>query len=291
MNFLQIAVLACIQGAAEMLPISSSAHVILAEHFMGLDPSAPELTFLLVMLHTGTMGAVLCYFWRRWQRLLFPPEHGVPGNACAWHFAKMVAVATAATLALGLGLLFFVEKVVLGRLLGHSAGEIEHLFKNLPLIAVSLFAVGLIIIAAGARDKEAGSVALSTRSASWIGLVQGLALPLRGFSRSGATISAGLFCGLSRAGAEDFSFALAVVLTPPVIVRELYRLLRATEWRQQMDLVNLLLPGVAGMALSFLTGLVALRFLSVALEKGRWKYFGYYCIAASLGVGIVALWL
>ena len=62
---------AVIQGAAELLPVSSSAHVILAETLMGLDPSSPEMTFLLVMLHTGTMFAVLVYYWRRWQRCCF----------------------------------------------------------------------------------------------------------------------------------------------------------------------------------------------------------------------------
>ena len=70
MHYVQIAVLALIQGAAELLPVSSSAHVILAQRVMGMDPSRPEQVFLLVMLHTGTMFAVLVYFWPRWRRLL-----------------------------------------------------------------------------------------------------------------------------------------------------------------------------------------------------------------------------
>ena len=64
MSYFQIMILALIQGMAELLPISSTAHVILAERLMGLDPSKPELTFLLVMLHTGTMFAVLLYLRR-----------------------------------------------------------------------------------------------------------------------------------------------------------------------------------------------------------------------------------
>src|ERR1700744_822158 len=67
MHFIQILVLAFIQGMAELLPVSSSAHVIVAEKLMGLDPASPEMTFLLVMLHTGTMFAVLVYFWKRWK--------------------------------------------------------------------------------------------------------------------------------------------------------------------------------------------------------------------------------
>ena len=68
-TFFVIAVLALIQGAAELLPVSSSAHVILAQRAMGMDPSQPRQVFLLVMLHTGTMFAVLVYFWPRWRRL------------------------------------------------------------------------------------------------------------------------------------------------------------------------------------------------------------------------------
>lgn len=63
MNVLQIFLLAVVQGFAELLPVSSSAHVIVAERLMGLDPTAPEMTLLLVMLHTGTMLAVILYFW------------------------------------------------------------------------------------------------------------------------------------------------------------------------------------------------------------------------------------
>src|SRR5271168_1326891 len=63
MTLPQVILLAIIQGLAELLPVSSSAHVVVAEKLMGLDPSAPEMTLLLVMLHTGTMFAVMAYFW------------------------------------------------------------------------------------------------------------------------------------------------------------------------------------------------------------------------------------
>src|SRR5262249_57378789 len=76
MDYLRIAVLALIQGAAELLPVSSSAHVIVAEKLMGMDPSAPEMTFLLVMLHTGTMFAVILYFWPRWRSRFVVPDVG-----------------------------------------------------------------------------------------------------------------------------------------------------------------------------------------------------------------------
>jgi undecaprenyl-diphosphatase len=290
----QIILLALIQGAAELLPVSSSAHVIVAERLMGKDPSSPELTFLLVMLHTGTMFACLFYFWGRWKAWLLPSTAGRATNGVdgsTYHFLKMIVLATACTGVLGLGLKFFIERVVLMQMMGHEKGEVEHLFKNLYLIAGALFAVGLVIIAAGSRETTAEDRSLTARAAVWIGLIQGLCLPFRGFSRSGATISMGLFCSVSRRLAEEFSFALAVVLTPPVIALELYRLLKQKEWTGGRALLDLLMPGLLGMAFSFLAGMLALRLLSVALEKGRWKYFGYYCLVAALGVLAVATWV
>jgi undecaprenyl-diphosphatase len=281
MNYVQIAILALIQGLAELLPVSSSAHFVVAEKLMGRDPSSPEATLLLVMAHTGTMIAVLFYFWPRWRRLLWSDKEA---GADRFHFLKMVVVATICTGILGLGLKILIENVVMEKMLGHSKGEVENLFKNLPLIATGLFVVGLFILVSGSRETKAESPRVDSQSAVWIGLVQGLCLPFRGFSRSGATISTALFRGIARPLAEDFSFALAVVLTPPVILLEVHRLWKARESLQGMALADLLLPQVVCMVFSFIAGLVALRILSAVLERGQWKYFGYYCIAASLAV-------
>lgn len=270
-NLGQIIILALIQGAAELLPVSSSAHVIVAEHLMNLDPSSPSMTFLLVMLHTGTMFAVLLYFWSRWRQLRID-------------FFRNVLWATAITAFVGLGLKLLIEKVILG-------GEVEHLFKSLPLIAAALFCVGLLIIFADLKSRNSIEEPLSKRASLWIGVVQGLCLPFRGFSRSGATISTGLLLNVRRGLAEDFSFALAVVLTPPVVALELHRLLKAlgpsniSHW----ELGQQLLPGMLGMIFSFTSGLLALRWLSNWLEHGRWKFFGFYCLVASIGVAWLAV--
>ncbi len=104
MTFLKILVLAVVQGVCELLPISSSAHVILAEKLMGLDPTAPEMTMLLVMLHTGTMLAVIVYFWRSWRERYFA------SSDTFWQFAKLVTVATALTGAVGLALMLLIER-------------------------------------------------------------------------------------------------------------------------------------------------------------------------------------
>src|ERR1700761_7091290 len=71
MPLLKVLILAVVQGLAELLPVSSSAHVVVAEKLLGLDPSSPEMTLVLVMLHTGTMFAVIVYFWAQWKRAYF----------------------------------------------------------------------------------------------------------------------------------------------------------------------------------------------------------------------------
>lgn len=276
-NLFSIVVLAVIQGLAELLPVSSSAHVVVAEKLMGLDPSAPAMTFLLVMLHTGTTFAVILYFWPRWKERFLSV-----GSDARAAMIRALIVATIATGVLGLLLKHLIEKVVLG---GGSGAEVESLFSNLRLVGGALAGAGLLILWAGSRRDDAPVLPLTDSAAARIGLVQGLCLPFRGFSRSGATISSGLLLGIPRALCEDFSFALAVILTPPVIALETHRLIKAAHaagrsaWSPE-----LFAPGLLGMVFSFGAGLLALRWLSSWLEKGRWSWFGWYCLAASAGV-------
>jgi undecaprenyl-diphosphatase len=118
---------------------------------------------------------------------------------------------------------------------------------------------------------------MSTGQAGLIGAVQGLCLPFRGFSRSGATISAGMLAGVTKVRAEAFSFALAVILTPPVVAREALRLRHA----DTAGFAHAAFPSLLGALFAFLAGLLALRWLSTWLERGRWYYFGIYCLLAS----------
>lgn len=279
MNLLQIIVLACVQGIAELLPVSSSAHVILAERLMGLDPTAPDMTLLLVMLHTGTMFAVIVYFWRSWRDTYFASSHALRLNGL------YLALATVATGVVGLTLLQVIQRIFAGNA---ASFEIEHLFGNTKLMAASLGVAGTLIIVSSRRADTAANE-LTTRSAIWIGAIQGLCLPFRGLSRSGATISSALLLGVTRRRAEEFSFALAVVLTPAVILKEGYRFYQAHAGVVgAQSLWHLVGPSLLGMALSFLAGLVALRWLSRWLEQGRWHYFGGYCLFAALVVLIAA---
>ena len=324
MNLFQILILAIVQGLAELLPVSSSAHVIVAEKLMGLDPAKPEMTLLLVMLHTGTMFAVILYFWRTWKAHFFSSWDAFKSEAV------LLITATVLTGVVTAPFYFGIPKAMqeFGFLKPDSSGhvpkaEIELLFRNLGLMAAALAAVGALILTAGLRERKAAgkgppandppagnstgsfnvgtmlrSTARSTTKRSYsrepdlgmyeaalIGGVQGFCLPFRGFSRSGATISTGLLLGTLRARAEEFSFALAVILTPAVVALEIHRLIKASaEAGQAAVSWEMFLPSLLGMVAAFGAGLLALRWLSRWLEKGRWYLFGIYCLVAAVAV-------
>jgi undecaprenyl-diphosphatase len=296
MPIYQVIVLAIVQGLAELLPVSSSAHVVVAEKLMGLDPSTPQMTLLLVMLHTGTMFAVIAYFWKQWVQTYFASADAFK------RFAVRVVWATFLTGAIGEGLNKVIEHTLFK---GQPKAAIEDLFGRLDLVAPALACAGILILIAGLREKKtevaaepvtgsltrrpSGNVTMG--QAGWMGILQGLALPFRGFSRSGVTISAGMLTGATKDRAERFSFAMAVVITPLAIGREALRLLHATKDAAAsgtpVDLHGTVMASLLGAVFAFLAGLVALKWLSNWLENGRWYLFGIYCLVAS---GVVC-WL
>jgi undecaprenyl-diphosphatase len=285
MPILKVILLAIVQGLAELLPVSSSAHVVVAEKLMGLDPSSPQMTLLLVMLHTGTMFAVIAYFWSTWKKAYFSSSQAFG------RFAVRILAATAITGIVGEAIKKVIEKTLFK---GAGKDEIEQLFSHLELIAPALAAAGVLILIAGLVErsrssatvkKTAGYDTVTMPQATWMGFVQGLALPFRGFSRSGSTISTGMLAGAAKEPAERFSFALAVVLTPAVVGLEALRLLKASHLAaatgSPIDLHAALVASLLGMVFSFAAGLLALKWLSSWLESGRWYLFGIYCLVAS----------
>jgi undecaprenyl-diphosphatase len=294
MHLLQVILLAIIQGLAELLPVSSSAHVIVAEKLMGIDPTTPQMTLLLVMLHTGTMFSVIVYFWNSWRQTYFSSIESFN------RFAGQLLWATLLTGILGEAFRKFLER---GPLISNKNVDIEQLFGRLDLLAPALAAAGVLILVAGLVDlRRSRALPLTVTSqalenaqrnggnltlpqATWMGVVQGLALPFRGFSRSGSTISAGMLAAAPRERAEHFSFALAVVLTPVVVAIEALRLEKASRAAvtagTYVSLHDSIATSLLGMLVSFLAGLAALKWLSSWLENGRWYLFGIYCLFAA----------
>jgi undecaprenyl-diphosphatase len=284
MLWVHVVILAVIQGLTELLPVSSSAHVIVAAELLHENMSTPANSLLLVLLHTGTMFAVIVYFWRQWVRTFFSSYEAF------LYFVRLIFVATFLSGVVGLPLILLIEHVLSH---GNHHAVVEALFHKLNWIAPALAAGGVLILWAGLREvrasrgetKEASSI--RWRDAVVMGFVQGFAIPFRGFSRSGSTISAGLLVCGGRAPVESFSFAMAVAITPLAIAREAYRLVRAAG--ASTHLAAALGPSLLGMICAFLAGLLALKWLSRWLEEGRWYIFGIYCLAAAVAVEILYL--
>jgi undecaprenyl-diphosphatase len=285
MTLIHVVILAIVQGLAELLPVSSSAHVVVSEKLMGLDPTTPEMTLLLVMLHTGTMFAVIVYFWKQWARTYFQSAEAFK------RIVILLFVATALTGIVGEGLIKAIEKLAFH---GAQNAEVEQLFGRLDLIAPALAAAGVLILIAGIYEKRhplAGvndTGGLGMKQGALIGIVQGLCLPFRGFSRSGATISTGLLADVEKSRAEAFSFALAVALTPAADGREVLRLIKAEHIGNGVNLATAMVPSLVGMVCAFFAGLVALKWLSKWLESDRWYLFGIYCLAAAAAVEVLS---
>jgi undecaprenyl-diphosphatase len=281
MSVVNVIILAIVQGFAELLPVSSSAHVVVAEKLLGLDPSSPPMTLLLVMLHTGTMFAVIVFFWRRWGGTYFKSAPAFKA------IAGRVIIATLLTAVVGEVIIKIIEKTVF-RDVPHA--QIEDLFSHLEFIAPALAAAGILILVAGLIERQKAARAptetadLTMKQAGLIGAMQGLCLPFRGFSRSGATISAGMLLGVAKTRAEDFSFALAVVLTPPVVIREVMRLMKSEQANGTAALGSVAFLTLLGALVAFVAGLLALKWLSRWLETGRWYLFGIYCLVAAVAV-------
>src|ERR1700732_2825742 len=145
MPIFKVIILAIVQGLAELLPVSSSAHVIVAEKLMGLDPSSPQMTLLLVMLHTGTMFAVILFFRSAWKTAYFSSREAFK------RFAVLIVWATLLTGIVGEALKKVIEKTLFH---GAQKVKIKQLLNHPELIAPALAAAGVVILIAGLLERR-----------------------------------------------------------------------------------------------------------------------------------------
>ena len=257
MDPVQGAFLGAIQGLTEPLPISSSAHLILVPWLLGW--SEHSLTFDIA-LHMGTLAALLLCFWRDWLALA---RAWLPGGAAVERRLGLGLVAGTLPAAV-IGLLF--EDVI------------ENALRAPRLIAVvMLVASGLIFAADRLGRRRLSEGAISIPRALAIGAAQALAL-MPGVSRSGATISAGLALGLTREAAARYSFLLATPVTAGAGVFKLKDLLETGVPPDESTAF------IAGIAVSFVVGLFAIRFLLQYLRRYSLTAFVVYRVALALVV-------
>ncbi len=273
MPLYQVVVLALVQAATEFLPISSTAHLILVPWLLGWDDHG---LLFDVALHLGTVAAVLAYFSKTWIRLLFlsvgrrvlEPQPGHPDEDL-YQNPRLFAYLVAATFPAGIA----------GLLLEDYIGTT---LRSPLLIGVTLILVGLVIWWAeriGRMERNLSSVSFG--QALLIGCAQAVAL-IPGTSRSGITISAGLFLGIERAAAARFSFLLASPIILGASAKAGY-----DAWSQGGIPSELQAPFLLGVIISAIAGYLVIAAFLRYLQTATMKIFVYYRVI--FGIIVLAL--
>ena len=271
MDTIQALVIAILQGATELFPVSSLGHAVVLPALLhwGINQRSPEFLPFLVMLHLGTATALLAYFWQDWWAILtgligIGGEHQVRESRRVF---LLVVIATIPAVILG----FLAEKFVRG------------LFGS-PTIAATFLVVNGLLLLFGERLRGRGNAdrqlsSLSRMDAFVIGCWQCAAL-IPGISRSGATIVGGLLRGINHEGAAHFSFLIATPIILGATVLEVPKLMH-----------EYVPPGVLGLSavaavVAGITALLSTWFLMRYFRNhDSWALnpFAYYCIVAGAG--------
>ena len=272
MNLFDAIILGIIQGLTEFLPISSSAHVQIASQLLGLDQmSRPQLTAFIATIQLGTEAAVLIYFFkdivrivRAWFGSLFS---GSKQNDAAKADAKLGWLIIVGSLpVIAIGLIF--------------KNQIENQLRNLWIVAVTLIVFGVVLAVADKIGKRTKTIEeISTPDGLLFGLAQALAV-IPGISRSGGTISRGLFLGYSRQAAARYSFLLAI---PAVVASGTFEFATTYQQLAPSDLAATAIATVVSFGIGFSVIVALLRYLN----RGSFMPFVIWRIA--VGLALLAL--
>lgn len=262
MNIVEAIILGLVQGLTEFIPVSSSGHLLLLHRVFGVTENGLGFD---VALHIGTLAALLVFFYQDGLELLQSITKRGPKSRLAW----LIIIAT-------------IPAVVAGFLLQNAA---ETSFRSAKLVAITLGLMGLVMLLAeyvGRRNKTIPVEKISLKQGSFIGLIQAVAL-IPGISRSGSTISAGLFAGLDRVTATRFSFLLSIPITFGAILKFTFDGDTLKQVGQQTDLF------IVGIITAFFSGLFAIRFLIRYLSKHGLHIFAYYRLALAASILVLVL--
>jgi undecaprenyl-diphosphatase len=271
-TILQALVMGIVQGLTEFLPVSSSGHLVVVPFLFGWDDVFLNSLAFSVMLHLGTLVALLAYFREDWARLIpagFAAlrDRSFRGDAdrrLAW---LLVASTVPAAL---VGLLF--------------NDLIEDQFRHVGLVVVMLVVGGVILFVADRVGRRSRAIAdITFPVAIGIGAAQALAL-IPGISRSGISISAGRLAGLDREAAARFAFLMATPITAGAIIFEARRLLTG-----EAGVAVSLEPLVVGMLAALLSGLAAIHFMLRYLRTRSLDVFVWYRLV--LAAVVLVVWL
>lgn len=269
LELIQAIFLGIVQGLTEFLPVSSSGHLLLGQYFLGLDQERFGLPFDAA-IHTGTVLAVVSFFWRDLLAMLRAFLRSLRGPDLTDTQQRMAYLILVATIPAGLIGFFFED-------------FFETVVRSPWIVVVNLVLVGvLFIVGESVGSKRRKSSGLSFGEAVGIGLAQATAL-VPGISRSGATITLGLFLGLRRDEAARFSFLMSVPITAAAAILSLSDIAG-----RGMD-GNEVLLFLAGSVTSGVVGYLAIRFLLNYLAGHSLRVFSYYRFALAAVVVVLLL--
>lgn len=274
MTFFEAILLGILQGLTEFLPVSSSGHLVLAQQFLGLKE---PLVFFDVMLHVGTLAAVLVAYRDAIKRLVVGGLSTL-GGTHFWRQPRETLNSSAELKFIGLILLGSIPTGLIAVLF---KTELESFFDEVRLVSMMLILTGVILQLPRLRREKADNAVgqLKTWHAPLIGIAQGCAIT-PGISRSGTTISLALFLGIPAKTAAEYSFLLSI---PAILGAVVLKILDVGDTSVPLHIMG------TGMLASFIVGYIALRFLLVMLNRGKFSVFSYYCIALGLTSLLIAL--
>ena len=275
MTLLEAIFLGILQGLTEFLPVSSSGHLVLAQEYLGFNE---PLVFFDVMLHVGTLAAVLVVYRGAIVRLML----GGFSTFGDKQFYRKPIVTVRSSRELRFIWLILLGSIPTGIIAVLFKTQLESLFNEVRLVSMMLILTGVILQLPRLRKQDTDSPdstieKLKTWHTPLIGIAQGCAIT-PGISRSGSTISLGLFLGIPAKTAAEYSFLLSI----PAILGAVA--LKISDIGDTTIPINIM---AAGMLTSFIVGYIALRFLLVMLNRGKFSLFSYYCIA----LGFISLFV
>lgn len=272
MSVIKAIILGIVQGVTEFLPISSSGHLSLFQHFLGVSGEGSLL--FSVLLHLGTLIAVFIVFHKTIIELVIE--------------------------AIALIKDIFTGKFKYKELKGKKKMLVMFFFSCLPLLLLlvpvgndmklmdwlgglseddSILVEGFCFLVTGAllltstyiSKKKTLNREVNTTDAFAVGLAQVFAAGFPGISRSGSTISTGMICGVSKEYMVEYSFILGI---PAIIVANIVEFKDAVEAGAQLEI----LPTIIGILVAAVVGVACIKLLQWILKKDMWKYFGFYCL-------------
>lgn len=279
MSVLKAFILGAVQGITEFLPISSSGHLSLFQHFLGVSGEGSLL--FSVLLHLGTLIAVFIVFHKTIFELVLEAIDLIKDIFTGkFKFKKLegkkkiLVMFVFSCIPLLLLLIPVGNDMKLMDYLGGFSEDDSILLEGFCFLATGV----LLLTSTYISKKKTLTREVNTLDAFAIGLAQAFAAGFPGISRSGSTISTGMICGISKQDMVEYSFILGI---PAILVANIVEFKDAVETGAEIEI----LPTIIGVIVAAVIGVLCIKLLQWILKKDAWKYFGYYCLV----IGVITI--